>query len=166
MIGNRLQGAADDLLLLPFLCLDCSVQSLPMPWDQTAVAQPAGTSVSVAARVQFIEHQGQRVLSINYADCDIAMLKAVAEEMHRVISREPPKSVLTLTDVTGTSFDTESVGVLKSRVAANAPYVKRAAVIGITGLQALIYEGVQRFSQRSIPLFPNRQQALDWLVRD
>jgi hypothetical protein len=109
---------------------------------------------------------GKRVLFISYADCDVAMLKAVAEEMHRVISRELPNSVLTLNDVTGTSFDSESVAVLKSRVAANAPYVKRAAVIGISGLQRLIYEAVQRFSERNIPVFDSREEALDWLVKD
>jgi hypothetical protein len=56
--------------------------------------------------------------------------------------------------------------VLKSRVAANAPYVRRAAVIGITGLQRLIYEAVQKFSQRNIPLFDSREEALAWLVKD
>jgi hypothetical protein len=122
--------------------------------------------ISLTSRVQFIEHRGQRVLFINYADCDIALLKAVAEEMHRVISKEPPKSVLTLNDVTGTSFDSESVEVLKSKVIANVPYVKRAAVIGIRGLQKLIYEAIQKFSQRNIPLFDSRQEALDWLVQD
>src|SRR5579864_8052067 len=137
-----------------------------MPSNQTVVAPPPLAPPNIAARVQFIEHMGQRVLFINYAGCDIAMLKAVAEEMHRVISKEPPKSVRTLNDVTGTGFDSESVAVLKSKVAANAPYVRRAAVIGITGLQGLIYEAVQKFSQRSIPLFGSRQEALNWLVRD
>lgn len=137
-----------------------------MTLAQTITAQTPSDLSRVTARVKFIEHLGKRVLSINYADCDIAMLKAVAEEMHRVIAKEPPNSVLTLTDVTGTSFDSESVAVLKSKVAANAPYVRRAAVIGITGLQALIYEGVQKFSQRSIPLFATRQEALDWLVKN
>lgn len=122
--------------------------------------------MQAAARVKFIDHMGKRVLFINYADCTIVMLKAVADEMHRVISREPPNSVLTLTDVTSTSFDSESVEVLKSRVIANAPYVKRAAVIGITGLQRLIYEAIQKFSKRSIPLFDTREEALDWLVKD
>jgi len=122
--------------------------------------------LQAARRVQFIEHNGRRVLFINYADCDIPMLKAVADEMHRVISKEPAHSVLTLNDVTGTSFDSESVAVLKSRVAANAPYVRKAAVIGISGLQRLIYEAVQRFSRRSIPLFNSRDEALNWLVKD
>jgi hypothetical protein len=117
-------------------------------------------------RVRFIEHQGQRVLFINYSHCDVAMLKAVAEEGHRVIAREQPNSVLTLNDVTGTTFDKESVAVLQNKVAGNAPFVRRAAVIGISGLQRLIYEGVQAFSRRRIPLFESRQEALNWLVKD
>lgn len=115
-------------------------------------------------RVRFIQHAGQRVLFIDYSHCDVAMLKAVAEEGHRVISRERPGSVLTLNEVTGTGFDKESVAVLQSRVAANAPYVQRAAVVGISGLQRLIYEGVQAFSRRRIPCFENRQDALSWLI--
>jgi hypothetical protein len=126
----------------------------------------AGTINAIApGRVNFIEHQGKRVLFINYSHCDVAMLKAVAEEGHRVIAREQQNSVLTLNDVTGTNFDKESVAVLQSMVAGNAPYVRRAAVIGISGLQRLIYEGVQAFSRRRIPLFENRQQALNWLVQ-
>lgn len=113
-----------------------------------------------------MEHAGRRVLFINYSHCDVAMLKAVAEEGHRVIAREQPGSVLTLNDVTGTTFDKESVAVLQAKVAGNAPYVKRAAVIGISGLQRLIYEGVQAFSKRRIPHFEIRQEALNWLVQD
>jgi hypothetical protein len=119
-----------------------------------------------AGRVRFIDHLGKRVLFINYSHCDVAMLKAVAEEGHRVIAGEEPNSVLTLNDVTGTTFDKESVAVLQAKVAANAPYVRRAAVIGINGLQRLIYEGVQAFSRRRIPLFDSRQEALSWLVKD
>jgi hypothetical protein len=48
------------------------------------------------------------------------MLKAVAEEGHRVIAQEPLNFVLTLNDVTGTSFDKESVAVLQTKVAAKA----------------------------------------------
>jgi hypothetical protein len=134
------------------------LQTLPLP--ATAARE------QVEDRVQFIVHRGKRVLSINYAHCDVAQLKAVAEEGHRMISRERLNSVLTLNDVTGTGFDHESVEALKSRVAANAPYVRRAAVIGISGLQRLIYEAVKLFTRRNIPLFSTREEALDWLVQD
>lgn len=122
--------------------------------------------MQAAARVKFIEHTGKRVLFINYAGCDVPMLKAVTEEMHRVISKESLNSVLTLNDFAGTAFDSESIAVLKSRVEANAPFVRRAAVIGISGLQRLIYEAIQKFTRRNIPLFDTREEALDWLVKD
>ena len=128
--------------------------------------KPDTVDAIAAGRVRFIEHAGRRVLFINYSHCDVAMLKAVAEEGHRVIAREQPNSVLTLNDVTGTTFDKESVAVLQARVADNAPYVRRAAVIGINGLQRLIYEGVQIFTKRRIPLFESRQEAMSWLARD
>jgi len=117
-------------------------------------------------RVRFIEHQGKRILFINYSHCDVAMLKAVAEEGHRVIAQQPPNTVLTLNDVTGTTFDKESVAVLQAKVAANAPYVRKAAVIGISGLQRLIYEGVKAFTRRRLPLFESRREAMAWLAQD
>lgn len=132
---------------------------------QTLSLQTADSDLA-AGRVQFITHLGKRVLSINYAQCDVESMKAVSEEGHRIISREPHNSVLTLNDVTGASFDRESVEVLKSKVAANAPYVKKAAIIGVNGLQRLIYEAVKHFTKRNIPLFSSREEALDWLVKD
>ena len=117
-------------------------------------------------RVKFITHRGKRVLSIDYSNCDITLMKAVAEEGHRVIARELLNSVLTLNDVTGTGFDSESVEVLKAKVAANAPYVKRAAVIGINGLQRLIFEAVKLFTKRTIRAFSSREEALDYLVEE
>jgi hypothetical protein len=119
-----------------------------------------------AGRVRFIDYAGRRVLFIDYSHCDVAMLKAIAEEGHRVIARERPGSVLTMNDVSGTAFDKESVAVLQAKVAANAPYVRRAAVVGINGLQRLIYEGVQAFSRRRIPHFQTRQEALSWLINE
>jgi hypothetical protein len=133
---------------------------------ETLTLPPQTPTELAAGRVRFIMHRGKRVLSIDYAHCDIPLLKAVAEEGHRVIARELLNSVLTLNDVTATSFDQESVEVLKSKVGANAPYVKRAAVIGISGLQRLIYEAVKLFTKRSIPNFSSREEALDYLVGD
>jgi len=90
--------------------------------SSTAASLPVSAlSTSVSNRVYSIEHGGHRVLFLNYSGCNGAILKMAAEEGNRVISREPPNSVLTLTDVTGTSFDQESVTALKAMVAANAP---------------------------------------------
>jgi hypothetical protein len=133
--------------------------------SQTSLpSQPATHLRPLDGRVQFITHKGSRILSINYAHCNVEMLKAVAEEGHRLIARELQNSVLTLNDVTGTSFDQKSVEVLKAKVAANAPYVKRAAVVGINGLQRLIFEAVKVFTKRPLRAFSSHEEALDYLV--
>jgi hypothetical protein len=137
-----------------------------MAFSQVISDQQPATASPATSRVQFIEFFGKRVLFINYAKCDAAMMKEVAAEGHRMLALEPPNSVLTLNDVTGATFDHEAVAFLKSMVAANAPYVKRGAVIGISGLQSLIYEAVQAFSKRKLPQFSGREQALSWLVKD
>ena len=59
-----------------------------------------------------------------------------------------------------------SVRLVKDMAAANGPYVKRAAVVGVSGLQGLIYSAVQAFSNRKIPNFSSKEEALDWLVED
>ena len=140
--------------------------NIPMASATTYELQSSTIDAIAPGRVRFIEHQGKRVLFINYSHCDVAMLKAVAEEGHRVIAQEPPNTVLTLNDVTGTSFDKESVAVLQAKVAANAPYVRKAAVIGISGLQRLIYAGVQTFAKRRLPAFETHLEALAWLVQE
>ena len=154
--------------VLTFVIFSSRCAHPTLPWMSlspgASLQAPLSSAVSPSSRVQFIEHGGKRVLFINYSNCNGAMLKIVAQEGHKVISGEQPGSVLTLNDVSGTSFDHESVAVLKSMVAANAPYVRRAAVVGISGLQSLIYDAVQAFSKRKIPNFPTRQEALEWLI--
>ena len=132
----------------------------------TLISPAADAPSRLYERVRFVEHSGQRLLLIDYSHCDPVLFKQVAAEGHRVIATQLHNSVLTLSDVTGTGFDTEAVAVLKSKVAANAPYVKRAAVVGISGLQGLIYDGIQAFAKRRIPLFPSREKAMEWLVKD
>lgn len=145
---------------------------VPPFYDPRMALTPTGSLQSsadlalAAARIKFVTHQGRRVLFLDYSQRDAAGLNTLSEEGHRVISREPPNSLLTLTDVTGTSFDQESVELLKARVAANAPYVRRAAVVGLSGLQRLIYEAVKLFTKRNIRAFSTRQEALDWLIKD
>jgi hypothetical protein len=148
----------------PFVGKDATIRG--MIASQISSIYGRADTIAVAGRVQFIEHLGKRVLFIDYSNCDAAMMKDIACEGHRVLALQPPTSALTLNDVTGASFDHESVAALKSMVAANAPFVKRGAVIGISGLQRLIYDAVQAFSKRKLPNFKTRKEALDWLVSE
>src|SRR5260370_36319264 len=84
------------LLRSSFPLLQSAIRCPTMAPLQTLSLQDPANANLAAGRGRFIIHRGKQVLSINYANCDVAMLKAVAAESHRAIALEPPHSVLTL----------------------------------------------------------------------
>lgn len=133
------------------------------PCDFMPIATPTRT---LTQRLQFEVHQGRRVLLIDYSYCDVPQMKEIIALTRSLMATQFPSSVLTLSDVTGATFNTEVIEQIKELTKHNAPYVRRAALIGVTGLQAFIYSVVQTFSKRNIPIFSNKEEALKYLLAD
>ena len=88
----------------------------------------------------------------------------IIEDAKRVISTKPENSLLTLTDVTNARFNEEVGDGMKQFSAHNKPYVKAAAVVGITGLKKIILGAVMAFSKRNLESFDDEEQAKRWLA--
>jgi hypothetical protein len=127
------------------------------------VATPSRT---LTQRLQFEVHQGKRVLIVDYSHCDVGQMKEMIGLTRTLIATQLPNSLLTLSDVTGAIFNIDVVEQLKEMTKHNAPYVRKAALVGVTGLQAFIYNVVQTFSKRNIPVFSNKEEALKYLLAD
>jgi hypothetical protein len=115
-----------------------------------------------------IEHRGKKIIEIdfqNYTFKDVEEIQAIMNEAKKIISAAPEKSVITLTNCIGLRFSPEIIELFNNFTEHNKTYVKVGAVIGITGLQKLAYNAIMRFSGRNIPIFENRQEALDWLAQ-
>ena len=52
--------------------------------------------------VRFITHQGKRILLIDLANCSAEEVMKIVGEVQRMVTAQPPKSVFTLSDLTGT----------------------------------------------------------------
>lgn len=117
-------------------------------------------------RLQFITHQGKKILVEDFTnlrtgpDFFDALKKA-----QTLIAQQPPKSVLAVFDVSGTSFNNETLNAVKEFTKTNTPYIKAASVVGITGLLQVALTAVSKFSGRDFVSFPTRAQAMDWLVK-
>ena len=133
------------------------------PCDSMAVTSPSRT---LTQRLQFELHQGKRILMIDYSHCDVEQMKDMIGITRTLIATQLPNSVLTLSDVTGAIFNIEVVEQLKEMAKHNAPYVRKGALVGVTGLQALIYQAVRTFSKRNIPIFSDKDEALKYLLSD
>ncbi len=80
------------------------------------------------------------------------------------IGTQPEHSLLVLTNVEGAVFDPEVVKAMEAFLVHNKPYVKKSAIIGLSGLQKIIYDGLIRITRRNLPLFNTIEKAKDWLV--
>lgn len=141
-----------------------SEKTSPLSWDSPEFFPQA--HALAAKRLEFIEHRGKRILTINSAGADFQLVKAIAAECWHIVSREPLKSVRTLNDFEGAEFTSDSVKVFSELAAKNQPYVLRGAVIGIKGMRFFAFQAVVSLTKRPLKLFDDRLQALDWLAQD
>ena len=115
-------------------------------------------------RVQFIQHKGKKILHLNFADCKADEVLVVIDQAKAAIRTQAQQSVLTLTDVTNTAFNSKVSDAMKEFVMHNKPYVAASAVVGVTGLKQIIYNAVMKFSGRKLTAFDSLAEAKDWLA--
>jgi hypothetical protein len=82
------------------------------------------------------------------------------------VTAEPHGSVLLLADFTGSKVDKAALEVIKQTTVLDRPHLKRSAWVGMETVPKVFYENVKAFSQRDLPTFASREEALDWLVAE
>ena len=117
-------------------------------------------------RIRFISYQGRQVLLVDVTNCTAAEMMALAPLVPAQIATEPPGSVLLLADFTGSKFDKTAVESLKQAVVLDRPHLKRSAWVGVEAMPKVFYENLKHFSQRDLPVFTTREEALEYLVTE
>ena len=112
-----------------------------------------------------VEHQGKRILIQDFANMRPGeeFQQGIAEATV-FIAAQPPKSVLSVFDVTQAFYDAEVLVTLKEFTKHNEPYMKASAVVGIEGILSIALMAVSKFSGRTFHPFKDRASAMDWLV--
>jgi hypothetical protein len=117
-------------------------------------------------RVRFITHRGKRVLLIDHSGSTPDEIRRTMDEVEVIVGSEPPNSLLTLSDFTGTQFDKTSADRMKVVAAKDRPHVRRAALVGAENIPNVYYRNLESFAARRFPMFKTREEALDWLTGD
>lgn len=115
-------------------------------------------------RLRFITHRDQRVLLLDFSDCTATEVSQIADQAPKIVTQEPPGSVLVMADFNGAEFDREAVEHIKIATAFDRAHVKRAAWVHAENLPRTLYDSIRSFSAREFPVFKSRDQALDYLV--
>jgi hypothetical protein len=120
------------------------------------------------AGVYELNHKGKTILCLDIAGLQKQdkweFLKHVrdAEEKIRLHS---PRSILIITNVSNTGFDSEMANRMKEYANHNTPYIRASALVGISGLQKIIYTAIKTFTGRDFFLAETQEEALNWLVK-
>jgi hypothetical protein len=120
----------------------------------------------VTGRVQFVDHQGRRILRTDLSDLDPDHSPAVLDEARRLVSTLPKeRSLLSLLVVRKMRFDPETIDTMKQIGRANEPWVIATAVVGLTAIGRVVARVVSTFSGRRYAAFETEDQAKEWLAR-
>ena len=118
------------------------------------------------SHVQIVQHQSRPVILLDFTGLATpAEWQAAVAEARRVFAARPADgSALTLTDVSGTRYNRETVELMKALTTENKLYVKAGAVVNKSVMHRAAISMVSLFARRKFEVFETRAQALDWLV--
>jgi hypothetical protein len=116
-------------------------------------------------RVQQIKHNGKMIFFMDFSDLiSESEIKEVVRESIGFIRIQSTESLLTLTIISGMHFSSKIKDIFNDFIAGNKPYVKAGAVVGLSGLQTIVYNGLMKVTGRNIKSFQTQEAAKDWLT--
>ena len=120
------------------------------------------------AGVYEIDYKEKRLLCLDVAGLklkDKLEFKKLVDEAEEQIRKQPPKSLLLITNVTDTGFDTEVSAVMGEYALHNTPYVKASALVGVSGVQKVVLAAIKSLTGRDFFLTDSMEEAKEWLIQ-
>lgn len=120
--------------------------------------------MTVDEHVRFIEYKGCQILLIDLEGCQPAETLERIRYARSVIGRQPLASTRTLTVVKNSRFNSQVSEAMKEYTAHNKPFVRAAAVVGLSGLQEIVYNVIIKLTGRNIATFAEVASAKEFLA--
>jgi hypothetical protein len=115
-------------------------------------------------RIYFAEHKGKQILVLDFSGADAHQMQRLLEYVRVTVAQHARESLLTFADYTGAEIDHAVAMRIKEVLTLDRPFVKKTAWIGTEKVPHAFLENFHNFSQREIPTFKTREEAMDWLV--
>lgn len=118
--------------------------------------------------MEILEWKGKKIYYLDISDYVKGDLDRVKKDMGKIeglVSQEPPKSALFITNVTNVNFNSKMTELFKEYASHNTPYAKASALVGISGLQKVILTTVKKLTGRDFYLADTFEEAREWVVK-
>ncbi|PLY01659.1 MAG: hypothetical protein C0624_10095 [Desulfuromonas sp.] len=115
-------------------------------------------------KAQFSTINGHEVFEINCATDSSEEINKLLDVCAKQIRKRPPKSVVTLTTLVNGVYNNELVAKLSDLAKGNEPYVRKAAIVGLSGIYQTGLTAVSIFSRRDFKVCTTKEEALSYLT--
>jgi len=116
-------------------------------------------------RTQVIDFQGKKIFYMDFTNLkSVDEIQDVMNEAKSYIFKQPPSSILALTNIEGMHFNNHIRDVFSEFVKLNKPYIKHSAVVGVEGLKQILYNGIMKLTGRDVKAFSTLSIAKSWLI--
>lgn len=120
----------------------------------------------MSSRVKWVEHKDKKILYVDYrGQKTTEEMIGTVEESTR-IEAESPTKVLVLVNYENSAASIEYMARVKELgKEIRTQKVLKTALLGITGLKMVLYQGYIRFTgETTLKIFTDETAALDWLA--
>ncbi|MCR9066982.1 MAG: hypothetical protein NXI00_23650 [Cytophagales bacterium] len=119
------------------------------------------------SRVNWHVEAGKRILVANYSELTGEHLMGVFNVSYN-IQKAAGTDVLILTDFTGVKANPEIIKALKQAGVELDKDMKKIAVVGLTKMQTIFYNGYLQVTRqhKKTKLFEEQEAAIFWLLQD
>jgi hypothetical protein len=116
-------------------------------------------------RVQTINHLGKRIFLLDFSKLKTEdEIKSVIEESKSIIRQQALGTSICLANIDDMHFNNQIKDLFLDFVKGNKPYMKASAIVGVTGLKQILFNGIMKISGRDVKSFDNETKAKEWLV--
>ena len=114
--------------------------------------------------VSWIEYKGKEILFIDYRGLGLEESLETLDQAEEVIVGRKDK-ILILVDTRDAYTSAEFMARLKESGKEIAPKMEKQAIVGITGLKAILLDAYNRFTGSALKPFSIQEEAKEWLVK-
>lgn len=119
-------------------------------------------------RSQWIEYHDKQIFYQDFSKLfyNSTIVKAELEEVQKIVTAQPKNSVLVLTDLRDTNIGSDLLPVMNAASAATKDYVRKTAVLGVTGVKRKLADLLTALTGQPLKYFDDMESAKQWLAED
>lgn len=116
----------------------------------------------------WIEHKGKKLFYQDFSKnfYNTSAVKTELAQVQKIVTAQPKNSVLVLSDFRDTSVGSELLSSMNEASAATKSYVRKTAVLGVTGMKRKLADLLTALTGQPLKYFDDMETAKNWLVED